>query len=106
MAVQFPNQNNIGFAPPRSGYNVRMETPPTPTGPDVDRLIVPEELIKQVHEARERFKVCKENMEKTMDDSDFDHGQHVEERFAELRKVERELEQLTEKIQEILARKV
>ena len=41
-----------------------------------------------------------------MDDSDFDHRQHVEERFAELQKVERELEQLNDKVKEILARKV
>lgn len=67
--------------------------------------MVPEELIKQVHEARERFRTCKENLEKAMDGSDYDHEQHVDDRFAELRKAERELEELTDKVQEILGRK-
>jgi hypothetical protein len=83
-----------------------MESSPTPTGPDVERLMVPEELITQVHEARERFRVAKENLEKAMDDTEYDHGQHVDDRYAELRKAERELEDLTDKVQEILGRKV
>ncbi len=83
-----------------------MESTPTPTGPDVERLKVPEELLKQVHDARERFRLSKENLEKAMEDSDYDHGQHVEGHFAELRKAERELEELTDKVQEILSRKV
>jgi hypothetical protein len=89
----------------RSGYNSAMESTPTPTGPDVERLMVPEELIKQVHEARERFRVAKENLEKAMDDTEYDHGQHVDDRYAEVRKAERELEDLTDKVQEILGRK-
>jgi hypothetical protein len=101
-----PNWRNSGFRLPRTGYNSRMESSPTPTGPDVERLKVPEELIKQVHEARERFRLAKENMEKAMDDTDYDHGQHVDGHFAELRKAERELEELTDKVQEILNRKV
>jgi protein-arginine kinase activator protein McsA len=82
-----------------------MDFAPTPSGPDVDRLRVPEELAKQVHEARERFRISKENLEKAMEDTEYDHGQHVEERIEDLRKAERELESLTEKVQEILGRK-
>ena len=41
-----------------------------------------------------------------MDDTDYDHGRHVVDRFAEVRKAERELEELTAKVQEILGRKV
>jgi hypothetical protein len=82
-----------------------MESSPTPTGPDVNRLIVPEELLKQVHDAHERFRLSKENLEKAMEDSDYDHGQHVDDRFAEVRKAEREMEELTTKVQEILSRK-
>jgi hypothetical protein len=90
---------------PSTGYNSPMESSPTPTGPDVERLKIPEELLKQVHDARERFRLSKENLEKAMEDSDYDHGQHVEDHFAELRKAERELEDLTDKVQEILSRK-
>jgi len=82
-----------------------MDFAPTPSGPDVERLRLPEELIKQVHEARERFRISKENLEKAMDATEYDHGQHVEERIEDLRKSERELEALTEKVQEILGRK-
>jgi hypothetical protein len=83
-----------------------MESLPTPTGPDVNRLIVPEELLAQVHDARERFRLSRENLEMAMDDTDYDHGRHVVDRFAEVRKAERELEELTAKVQEILGRKV
>ena len=86
-------------------YNLRMDSSPTPTGPDIERLKVPQELINQIHEARERFRVARENMEKVMEDSDYDHEQHVEDRLAAVRKAERELEELTGKVQEILGRK-
>lgn len=83
-----------------------MESSPVPHGPDVDRLIVPEELLKKVAEARERFHASREELEKAMADSEYDHGRHVKDRYAELRKAETELEELTEKVQEILGRKV
>jgi hypothetical protein len=83
-----------------------MEYIPTPSGPDVNRLIVPDDLLKQVQEARERFHTAKADLEKAMDEAEYDHGRHVKERYAELRKVEAELEDLTGKVQEILGRKV
>ena len=78
---------------------------PKPTGPDVERLKVPEELIKQVHEARERFRLAKENLESATKETEYDHGRHVEERMEDMRKAEREMEELTDKVQEILGRK-
>jgi hypothetical protein len=96
----------VGFRLAQTGYNSSMESSPTPTGPDVNRLIVPEELLKQVHDAKERFRLSRENLEKAMDDTDYDHGQHVDNRFADVRKAEREMEELTAKVQEILGRKV
>jgi hypothetical protein len=83
-----------------------MESPKTPTGPDVDRLIVPEALLGQVHAAHERFHAAKEALKVAMESSDYDHTQHVNERYAELRKAEKEVEELNEKVQEILQRKV
>jgi hypothetical protein len=83
-----------------------MDSSPTPTGPDVDRLKVPEELLQQVHDARERFRISRENLEKAMEDTEYDHGQHVEEHLAAMRKAEGEMEELTKKVKEILGREV
>lgn len=82
-----------------------METPPTPSGPDVDRLIVPDDLLKQVQAVRERFHEQKLELEKAMDAMDYDHGKHVKDRYAELQKIEREMEELNDKVREILGRK-
>jgi hypothetical protein len=83
-----------------------MDATPNPTGPDVDRLKVPEELLQQLHSAHERFHLSKQNLEKAMADSEYDHGQHVAERLAEVQKIEKEVEDLNDKVQEILQRKV
>jgi hypothetical protein len=83
-----------------------MESQPTPKGPDVERLIVPEELLQQLHAAHERFHAAKEALKGAMDSTDYDHGQHVKDRYADLRKAEKEVEELNEKVQEILGRKV
>jgi hypothetical protein len=83
-----------------------MDHSPQPTGPDVNRLIVPEDLLKKVSDARERFHAAKATLETAMDDTDYDHGRHVDDRYTELRNAERELEELTQQVQEILARKV
>jgi len=83
-----------------------MESSPTPTGPDVERLKIPEELLQQLQSAQERFHASKQALEKSMADADYDHGQHVTDRMEGVRKIEQEMEDLTEKIQEILRRKV
>jgi hypothetical protein len=97
---------NCHFRLGGSGYNLRMESPKMPSGPDVERLIVPEALLQQVHDAHERFHAAKEALKGAMDSTDYDHTQHVNERYAELRKAEKEVEELNEKVQEILRRKV
>ncbi|MGD0388840.1 MAG: hypothetical protein ABSC42_07795 [Tepidisphaeraceae bacterium] len=81
-----------------------MPEQPLPTGPDVGRLVVPDDLLRQLHDANERFRLAKEQLQKTTNDSDDRHVERVEERFAELRKAERDLEELTAKVQEILRR--
>jgi hypothetical protein len=81
-----------------------MPQQPLPTGPDLDRLMVPDDLLRQLHDANERFRLAKEQLQETTNDSDDRHVQRVEDRFAELRKAERDLEELTAKVQEILRR--
>jgi hypothetical protein len=82
-----------------------MESTPTPSGPDVERLMVPEELLQQLHEAHQRFHQSKQELEKQMADSDYDHSEHVKQRMDDVQKIEREVEALNEKVQEILRRK-
>jgi hypothetical protein len=82
-----------------------MESKPTPQGPDVDRLIVPDELLQQLQNANERFRTAKENLEHATGDSEYDHGQHVEDRLSDLQKIEREIEEISKNIQEILGRR-
>ena len=81
-----------------------MPQQPLPTGPDVDRLMVPDDLLRQLHDANERFRLAKDQLQETTNDSDNRHVERVEDRFVELRKAERDLEDLTAKVQEILRR--
>jgi uncharacterized protein Yka (UPF0111/DUF47 family) len=81
-----------------------MPEQPQPTGPDVDRLKVPDDLLRQLHDANERFRLAKDQLQETTNDSGDRHVKRVEDRFAELRKAERDLEDLTAKVQEILRR--
>ncbi|MGD0770344.1 MAG: hypothetical protein ABSB42_19340 [Tepidisphaeraceae bacterium] len=81
-----------------------MPEQPQPTGPDVERLIVPDDLLRQLHDANEQFRLAKEQLHHATDASDFEHQKGVEVRFVELRKAERDLEELTVKVQEILRR--
>jgi septation ring formation regulator EzrA len=85
-----------------------MPQDPTPSGPDVQRLMVPEELLRQLHDAGARLEVAKQHLEEAMDETELvsRHGQQVEDRLGELRKTEKELEEISEKIKEILGRTV
>lgn len=82
-----------------------MESKPTPQGPDVDRLIVPDDLLQQLQNANERFRAAKRELERTTADSEYDHGEHVEARLGDLRKIEQEIEEISRKIEEILGRR-
>jgi succinate dehydrogenase/fumarate reductase flavoprotein subunit len=84
-----------------------MPQDPTPTGPDVERLKVPEELLQRLHGANESLHVAKKRLEEAMDETSlvFRHEQNVEERFAELRLAEKDLEEISGIINEILGRK-
>jgi hypothetical protein len=65
---------------------------------------VPDDLLRQLHDANERFRLAKDQLQETTNDSDNRHVERVEDRFVELRKAERDLEDLTAKVQEILRR--
>jgi hypothetical protein len=83
-----------------------MEPEPLPSGPDVNRLTVPDELHQKLHDANQRFHEAKRNLEEAMNDTEYDHGQHVEQRIEEVRKIEKEIEDLNGQVAEILGRKV
>jgi len=85
-----------------------MTEDPTPSGPDVRRLMVSEELLRQLHDADERLRVAKLGLEEAMDETELvsRHGQQVEDRLGDVRKAEKELEEISAKIKEILGRKV
>jgi hypothetical protein len=72
----------------------------------VDRLLVPEELLQQLHAAHERFHAAREKLKGAMDAADYDHVRHVDAHYTELRAAEKLVEELDEKVQEILGRKV
>jgi hypothetical protein len=82
-----------------------MEAQPAPTGPDVDRLIVPDDLLEKLHKARERFRLAKEDMERVMDDSEMSHDKRVEGRIEEMRSAEKEVEDVSAQVAEIMKRK-
>jgi hypothetical protein len=77
------------------------------SGPDIDRLKVPEDLHRQLHEANARLHAARKNLEDAMEETTliFRHEQNVEDHFGEVRQAEKQVEEITEKIQEILRRK-
>jgi methyl-accepting chemotaxis protein len=85
-------------------YNFAMQSDPLPSGPSVNRLVVPEDLQKQLHEANQRFSQARQNLEEGSRACDDEHTKHMKLLADELRRAEKELEQLNEKVQEILNR--
>jgi hypothetical protein len=83
-----------------------MDAQPLPSGPDVDRLIVPDDLHRRLHDANQRFHEAKKNLEEAMNESEYDHAEHIQQRLEEFRTVEREVEELSEKVREVLSRRV
>ncbi len=64
--------------------------------------IVPEELMRQFHQANEHFQHCREQLEQSMDGSEFRHQERVEAATNELRQAEGELERVEGQIREVL----
>jgi hypothetical protein len=58
-----------------------------------------------LHKANERFHLAKADMEAVMDDSEMRHEQRVEEQIAKLREAEKEVEDISAKIDEVTKRK-
>jgi hypothetical protein len=85
-----------------------MPPEPTPSGPDVNRLMVPEELLQQLHEATGRLQAARKRVEEAMDETTlvFRHEEQIEERLADLKSTQTEVEEISGKIKEILARTV
>ncbi len=83
-----------------------MAEAPLPTGPDVGHLMVPEDLLRQYHEAVDHLRGAKEELAKAQESSDYSHQQLVNEQLDGVRRAEKEVEDLTAKVKEILERKV
>jgi hypothetical protein len=87
-------------------YNQGMEETPLPTGPDVNRLMVPEELLRKQHEANDRLREARKQLAEAQESSDYDHQRHVTEKMEGVRQVEKEVEELEKQVKEVLTRNV
>ena len=83
-----------------------MDAEPKPTGPDVERLSVPQDLQQKLHEANQRFHEAKRELEEAMSAAEYRHEEKVKVQFDELRKIEAEVEELNGRVKEILGRNV
>ncbi|HEX4055220.1 MAG TPA: hypothetical protein VHX86_13230 [Tepidisphaeraceae bacterium] len=85
-----------------------MPDEPIPSGADVDRLMVPEELLRQLHDANTRLRAAREHWEEAMEESEriMSHETNVESQFGEVREAQKRVDEIAEKIKEILGRKV
>ena len=69
---------------------------------DAEELQVPEDLLKQLHEADARLHEARRAMEQTMDDADYDHQHRVDASSGDLNAAEREVEEISAKIHKSL----
>lgn len=76
-----------------------MESPQKPTSSPQK---VPDELVKQLHAANERFHEQKRQLEEKIDESDYDHGVHLGRAAEELKAAEREIEEIEKKIHDAM----
>jgi chromosome segregation ATPase len=65
---------------------------------------VPDELMEQLHHATERFHACRQDLERSMSSSEYRHQERINAAEEQLRKAEREMEELDERIKKWLAR--
>jgi len=82
-----------------------MEDQLPTTRPDVNHLLVPEPLLEELKQADNRLHTARKEMEKTIDDSGFRHQERDGQTFDEVRKAEKDVELLSEKIRKIVEQK-
>jgi polyhydroxyalkanoate synthesis regulator phasin len=63
---------------------------------------VPDDLMKQLHEANARFHEHKQRLEEMQGASDYSHQTHLDRAEEQLKAVERELEEINRKIHEAM----
>ena len=61
--------------------------------------------MKELDAANEHFSAAKRHLEEASESTEFDHQEHISQRGEELRAAERELEEVTRKIDEAIGRK-
>lgn len=63
---------------------------------------ISEELIEKLHEANQHFSEAKEHLENAIDSTEYSHQEMIDKRSEELRAAERNVEEITEKIEKVL----
>jgi len=63
---------------------------------------LPEELLKRLHQANDRFHESRGRLEKAMDGSDYRHQERVNAAAKELRQAERKVEDIEQEIKKLL----
>ena len=97
--------NHLRILPPLSmmtRYNSRMEIASSQSSQPSHE--VPADLLKQLHEANLRFHEKKLHVEEMLKSTEYDHEDGVEEARQGLKEVELELEEITRKINEAMAK--
>jgi protein subunit release factor A len=72
------------------------------TPPKIRPQTVPEDLIRQLDAANQRFSQAKQHLEAAVESTGFDHQESIEKRTEEFRAAERELEEITRQIEKVL----
>jgi RNA polymerase-binding transcription factor DksA len=78
-----------------------MESPVPP--PQASDLKIPAELLAELHAANERFHAAKQKLEQTMDDTGYRHTERNEQEMENIRRAEREIEEIEAKIRQLPA---
>ena len=68
--------------------------------------MVPEDLLRKYHQAVDHLHGAKVELAKAQESSEYQHQQYVNDQMEVVRRAEKEVEDLTAKVKEILERKV
>ena len=74
------------------------------TGMDATPGHVPDELMQQLHDASERFARERQARDEVVEGNDFRHQERVDAATENLRKAEREVEEIEQRIRQFLGR--
>jgi hypothetical protein len=81
--------------------SVRVRMPPDVMAESTAQ--VPEELMQQLHHVTDRFHAAREELERSMDATEYGHEVRVATAADRLRDAEREVERVEDRIKQVLA---